>query len=303
MGCTIKLYRWFFSIGMIRSEYPAWANRLVPIRIYDSVGFERTINVSSTDLIIRNRRAPGDQLEDGLLPVSAEDRDLILSFARENSSQEVFLMLSLGFFTGMRLQTIASLKLQTLERAVAHPQIPGMFLLAVGPGATPQVSTKFGVTGQILIHRQHLEELRAYAYGTQRLQREAKASQASRDLVFLTRFGNPYARDGSDKSTAMNVEMARLRRLGRAAGIKALHKFKFHQSRCTFGTEVASIAVAAGSKVNPISIVKELLLHRNEATAYRYVKFVQKTLVKIAVANEFSQALMGVIGRDRGPDK
>lgn len=299
MGCTIKLYRWFLSTGMLRTEYPAWANRIVPIRIHDSVGFERTINVNSTDLVIRNRKAPGELLEDGLLPVSAACRNEILLFARENFSQEVFLILSLGFFTGMRLQTIANLKLQTLERAVAHPLIPEMFLLSVGPGATPPVSTKFGVTGQILIHRLHLEELKTYAYGVHRLQREAKAIQAHRNLVFLTRYGSPYARDGSDKSTAMNVEMARLRRLGKAASIKALFTFKFHQSRCTFATEVASIAVAAGNKVNAISIVKEFLLHRREATAFRYIKFVQKTPVKIAVANEFSRALMGVIDRPK----
>ena len=105
------------------------------IRLVDPVGFNRTITVKPTDLAIKNRKAPGDRLEDGLLPVSATHREAILDFAKEHASEELFLILTLGFFTGIRLGTLADLKIQTLERAAPDPASPDLYRLAVGPGA------------------------------------------------------------------------------------------------------------------------------------------------------------------------
>jgi signal transduction histidine kinase len=58
---------------------------------------------------------------------------------------------ALAFFTAMRLGSICDLKVQTLEYAVPDPAAPGLYRLAVGPGASPPVHTKFGVTGQVLL--------------------------------------------------------------------------------------------------------------------------------------------------------
>ena len=295
MGCAVKLYRWFLSVGVLSPELSLWSDGAAKIKIHDCVGFERSITVGSTDLAIRNRRAPRSQLEDGLTPVSTSDRDSILRLTAAKASIELFQMLSLGFFTGLRVRTIADLKVQTLERAVPHPLIPSLALLSVGPGADPPVHTKFGVTGQIPISRPHLDELRSYAFSPRRLLRESKATAQDRDLIFLTKYGNRYADGGSDKSRSINVEMSRLRSSGAVAGLKVLSCFKFHQSRCTFATEVAALAIASGDEVNAISVVKELLLHRDEATSLKYIKFAHQLPVKAAMANEFSKALLGAI--------
>lgn len=297
MRSVIAFYRWAQQNGLLSPTLQLWSERDIYIKYFDITGFQRTLQRVTTDLSIPNRARPGDRLEGGLLPVSAADRNAILQFAKTNASLEMFLMLSLGFFTGMRLSTISDLKIKSLENAVSDPVVPNMFLVAVGPGASPSVSTKFGVTGSIWITRDLIDALKEYAYSTRRLVREAKALPSLRDTLFLTRFGNSYSRNGSDKSSALNVEMVKFRRDGVRAGLECLRHFHFHQTRCTFGTELATLALKAGGEINAIAFVRNALLHRDEATTFKYIKFVKTTPVKELVANEFTYAFLGAIHR------
>ena len=204
---------------------------------------------------------------------------------------------SLGFFSGMRLGTICDLRIDTLERALHDPSAKGLLLISVGPGASPPVHTKFGVTGQVWIPEALCSEVLEYAKGLRRLNREASAAGEHQDLVFLTRFGNPFGRRNSDQSSAINVEMSSLRKLGIASGIKALRKFRFHQSRCTFGTELARLALANCTDVAiVIATVSNALLHgrNSEATTFKYIKFVQAAPAKQAIANSFMTAFTGI---------
>lgn len=300
MAGVVRFYRWIHSMRLLSPEWPMWKERTVSIRLVDTVGFERMMQVKSTDLAIPNRRATGLRLEDGLLPVSADDRDKILSFAKENASEDFFLMLSSGFFSGGRLGTIADLKIKTLERAVPDPASPELFRLAVGPGADPPVHTKFGVTGHIWIARSHLNELLNYAYSVRRLKRQGRAAPENRDLLFLTRFGNPYAVRGSDKSPAINALMYKFRKQGVENGMMVLRYFKFHQSRCTFATELARLAIRVGGAINAIAIVMEALMHKDEATSFKYIKFIERTPMKIEAANAFTRDFLGLVkgGKD-----
>jgi len=295
MASVVQFYRWLHGRGFLSPENQLWTEKSVVIRVTDKVGFERTILANSTDLAIPNRSVPGERLEDGLLPVTAMDRDAILKFAKENSSEELFLMLTLGFYTGMRLGTIVDLKIQTIERAVPDPSSPDLCRLAVGPGADPSVHTKFGVTGQVWITKVLLKELQTYAYSIRRLMREAKSAPEHRDLIFLTRFGNPYGRRGFDKSTAINVEMHSLRKAGTSRGIAVLREFNFHQTRCTFATELARLAIHVGGAINTIAIVKDALLHKHEATSLKYIRFVERMPIKVEMGNAFTQEFLGLL--------
>lgn len=297
MRVVVSFYRWLKARGLLSSTLPTWQERIVGIRLVDPIGFERTVAVNTTDLSIPNRAAAGERLEDGLLPITAIDRDAVLAFAHDHASEELFLMLTLGFFTGMRLGSLTDLKVRTLSNAVPDPSIAGMFRLAVGPGADPPVATKFGVTGQIWITQTHLDRLLQYVYSVRRLEREAKAAPHHRDLVFLTRFGNPYAQRGSDKSVAVNVEMHAFKRLAVAGGLNVMRGFRFHQSRSTFATELARIAIRSGGAVNAIAMVKEALLHKHEATSLKYIKFVEKTPAKEDAANAFTREFLGLLFR------
>lgn len=297
MSVAIMFYRWLHASGLISPDWPMWKERVVGIRLTDSFGLERTLPVITTDLAIKNRRMHGEVLEDGLIPVSTNDREAILSLAKTQTSDELFLMLTLGFFTGMRVGTLSDLKIQTLDRAVQDPSSPELFRLAVGPGADPPVATKGGVTGQIYISKVHLDALREYFYSVRRLKRQALAAPRYRSLVFLTPHGHPYVQRATSKSSAINVAMHSLRELGVASGIEVLRNFKFHQSRCTFATELARVAISHCGPINAIAIVKDALLHKHEETSLRYIKFVQKAPAKAAAADAFTRDFLGVISR------
>ncbi|MGV8892278.1 MAG: tyrosine-type recombinase/integrase [Burkholderiaceae bacterium] len=294
MRHVILFYRWVQINRLLQSDELLWKDIPIHIKYFDAVGFERTMTRITTDISISNRKRHGERLEDGLLPVSIEDRNAILQFAKETTCEELFLFLAIGFFSGMRLGTICDLKIQTLENAVPDPANVGMFNLAVGPGASPPVRTKFGVTGQIWITEELLELLKSYASSLRRLNRETKALYEDRNLLFLTRFGNSYARGNAEKSSAINVEMSKLRKAAKINGLLALSHFRFHQSRCTFGTELARIALCVGDNISAIQFVRDAMLHKHEATTLKYIKFLERTPIKQAAANAFSEAFMGI---------
>lgn len=293
MSAVIRFYRWLHSENLLSPEWPMWNEKVVGVRLTDSFGFERTLITNSTDLAIPNRKASRDTLEGGLLPVSLRRRNAILTYCNKNASQELTLMLGLGFRTGMRLGTICDLKIKTLQRAVPDPSFPGWFRIAVGPGAHPPVHTKYGVTGQIWIDESDLQAITSYSFEFRRLNRQARAAPEHREHVFLTRNGAPYGADSGDKSNALNVELHRLRRRSIAEGIEDLRNFHFHQSRCTFATEIARLALKHGNANQAISFVKQALLHRDESTTLKYIRFVENNSVMASAADEFTKAFVG----------
>lgn len=297
MRNCISFYRWVRERGLLSPLLPLWKDKQFQIKYFDEIGFERTLAGTASDLRIPNRRRIGIVLEDGLLPVSSSAREVILDFARDNASPELYLMLALGFFTGMRLGTICDLRISSLERAVPDPSAIGLLIVSVGPGASPPVHTKFGVTGQVWIPEALCLEVLEYTKSLRRLTRESTSAEESRDLVFLTRFGNSFGRRNSDQSSPINVEMSLLRKRGIAAGVKVLRNFRFHQSRCTFGTELAKLALANCDDVAlVIAIVSNALLHNrsSEATTFKYIKFVQSMPAKQAIADSFMAEFAGM---------
>jgi hypothetical protein len=301
MNATISFYRFARTYGLIGRDARMWEDRQVIRRFFDSVGFERTMLLKSTNLTIPNRTRHGLKLEDGLTPLTDEHRQELLAFTgRPGSvSRELDLMLKLGFFSGARLETITDLKRGTLDNAVSDPMVPGLFYLSVGPGHRPHVATKFDVSGQIIVPAPLLTELREYAYDVSRLKREALAAPEDKDLVFLTRFGRRYADLDSASGTAVGRAMVDLRRKAMQAGLIFAKHFRFHMTRATFGTSLTSLLLSqdGATEKDVLSLVSSLMLHRDVSTTLRYIKFVQQSPMKAAVANEYSNAFLGLSTR------
>lgn len=298
MNATIHFYRFAQVYGLVGRDAPMWQERQVVHRFFDSVGFERSMLRQSTNLSIPNRARHGLKLEDGLMPLTDEYRQALLAFTGRagNVSRELDLMLKLGFFSGARLETIADLKRGTLDNAVSDPKVPGLFYLAVGPGHRPHVATKFNVSGQILVPAALLDELRDYATDVSRLKREALAAPEDKDLVFLTRFGRRYADRDSGSGTAVGRAMVDLRLKATSAGLTFARHFHFHMTRATFGTSLTSLLLSneGASERDVLALVSSLMLHKDMSTTLKYIKFVQQSPMKAAVANAYSNAFLGL---------
>ena len=139
-----------------------------------------------------------------------------------------------------------------------------------------------------------MENLLEYATSVRRSKRQSIAKSEDKNLLFLTVRGNPYCQRESEQSTAINSEMSNFRKIGLNKGLSIVKNFKFHQTRATFATELASMALKSGDPLNAIAIVKNALLHRNEATSFKYIKFVQSSPIKQQAANEFMKAFLGL---------
>jgi len=294
MRNVVSFYRWLVGKGILVSQTPLWTDKTLYLKFFNPVGFERTFSVLSSELSIKNRKVHGDVLEDGLLPVSAEDRDSILAYAKDNSTPELYRMLAIGFFTGMRIGSICDLKVETLKNAVKDPSATGLYRLNIGPGASPPVNTKFSITGQVWIPEALLENLLEYATSVRRSKRQSIAKLEDKGLLFLTVRGNPYCQRETEQSTAINTEMSNFRKIGFKNGLSIVKNFKFHQTRATFATELAKITLKSGDPLNAIAIVKDALLHKNEETSFKYIKFVQSSPMKQQAADEFMKAFLGV---------
>lgn len=291
MATVVRFYRWLRHTGLLSPGWPMWTERRIGIKLKDGFGLEHTLRVNSTDLAIPNRKAAGAfQLEEGLLPVSIAGMRSILELADSESSEELALMLRIGFQTGLRLGSITDLKVQTLLNASIDP-VAGWHRLEVGPGARPPVGTKSSVSGMVPIPSELLERLCQYSTSVRRLKRQVKATSRIGDLLFLTRFGNSY---GGDESRAVNVEMVRLRDAGKRAGLDVLNEFHFHRSRATFATELMRVALRCLPVGDAVTLVREACLHKDEATTLRYVRFIERSKAMAEAANAFTEAFLGL---------
>lgn len=290
MAAVIQFYRFAENKGLVDIHRPMWTDKLAVLPFFDSSGFKRTMVRLSSDLSIPNKTRIGAVLEDGLLPLRAEHMTELLKYTAQHSVEELHLMLSIGFFTGARIGTITTLTVASLSTAREDPLTPGVFLLPVGPGTG--VATKFSVKGEIMVPKTVLAELKRYAFSTQRLLRQAKAISANKGLLFLTRSGSPYT-----VATA-NRLVHEMRKQAFSAGLKFVKRFKFHQSRATFGTWLMTLLLDAGGKVDAIRVVRDAMLHKDEKTTLRYVHFVENTKAKAHFASEFNCAFTGLFERD-----
>lgn len=286
MNAVIRFYRYASGRNFISRDAPKWQDKPVVFRYFDAVGFERTMSRITTDISIPNRSRLGLTLEDGLLPLTEQHMTDMLQFAQKNASEELYLMLLIGCFSGARLGTITTLRASTLIDAKRDPQVPGMWMIPVGPGTG--IATKFDVSGHLMIPDQLMTILTIYATSRHHLDRVIKAAVANKSYLFLTRHNKPY------RVAAVDRAMVDLRRAGQTAGLKFLQKFKFHQTRATYGTWLMSICLRVASVKASIEFVKRAMHHKSESTTFGYITFIEHTQTKIEIANAFTDAFLGL---------
>lgn len=289
MRAVIRFYRFSAGHNFVSRDAPKWQDKVAVVRYFDNVGFERTLQRITTDLSIPNRTRLGVTLEDGLQPIMSEHMQELLRFTSENVSDELHLMLLIGFFTGARLGTITTLRVPSIDLAVRDPNVPGMWVIPVGPGTG--IATKFDVSGDLLVPDELMKELRGYAGSTRHMNRVIKAEKSDKAWLFLTRHGKPF------QPAAVDREMVELRRNATGAGLKFMQRFKFHQTRATYGTWLMSISLKVSNVKAAIEFVKRAMHHRHEATTFRYITFIEHTQAKIEIANAFTRAFLGIAGR------
>nr|WP_237709618.1 site-specific integrase [Microbulbifer agarilyticus] len=289
MNAVVNFYKWAKAKGLIDKQLKMWEDQQVAVTFFNATGFQRTVGVWTTDLRIPHRKANVTTVEGGLWPLSVEDRDSLLNYLKRNASDQntvLHAMFALGFFTGARIGSIRTIRIENLKNATPDPVDPGIMLVAAGPGTG--IDTKYDVAGYLRFLRPVYNFIVEYAEtNITRLERQAKAIKKNKSLVFLTKDGKPYS-EGS-----INTAISDLRKALLKAGLTQFHDLKFHQSRATFGTELAREWMAYGDEVDAIDYVRDWLMHKNESTTWKYIKFLKKSKAARKANKAFVDQFLG----------
>ncbi|MEO9656259.1 tyrosine-type recombinase/integrase [Marinomonas sp.] len=285
MSSIVRFYHWAKLNGFIEKK-ELWENKVNIVKFFTKEGLERTIAVNHTELSIPSRKPPGELLEGGLLPLSVRDRDTLLKFLLDNEKHELYLMFLIGFFTGARSETIRTLQISTLYNIQKDPLGTEIVRISVGPGT--KVKTKYGVKGDILIPFQLIEQLKYYANSVRRLTRQSRSSGNDSATLFLTERGNTYS------DTSFTKLISDLRKELISSGLLQFKHLKFHQSRASFGTGLMQIVLdTLPRKSDAIVFVRDAMLHKNESTTWKYIRFIENEPIKAALSDEFFDFFMG----------
>lgn len=290
MRSVIKFYRWVTKKNLIEQDIELWEDKKIKITSINKFGFEHSFDVTTTDLAIPlNRNNSSIDLENGISPVNPKHINSILDFAKNNAPIEIYLMLKLGFFTGMRIGSITDLKVETLEKNFTYLKDLSMGKIKIGSQAVPPVQTKFSTTGYAIIPTELKDELLEYGNSIRRLKRIQDSKNA--DLLFLTSKGNKYLEENSQ---SINVAIYRLRKTALAQGHYEFKDFHFHRTRATFATLLMQYCLNIMDVSSAVSLVKECCMHRDEQTTLKYVKFIH-THEKLAnLSNEYTKMFLGL---------
>lgn len=288
MNTVVRFYKWAKAYGYIDKKIKMWEDQNIAVTFFNKTGFQRTASVWTTDLRIPNRKPNVTKLEDGLTPLTPEDRDLLLKFLKERQgiqSEILYHMFVIGFFTAARIGSIRSLRIEHLTNAIPDKTNPDIMLIAAGPGTG--IDTKHDVAGYIRFLKPiHETTLRYATANVARLGRQAKATPENKSLIFLTRNGEPYSEE------SINTAIFELRQSLIRAGFTQFYDLKFHQSRATCGTELARLFMQE-SDIDAIEQVRDWLMHKDEKTTWTYIKFLKTSKASIKASKAFSDQFLG----------
>lgn len=281
MNAVKQFFAWALKCGILPASAQPYIETSMHTQIQDRAGFSRRIAILTSDLSIKKSSRERASLEGGLTPVSRTLRDELIAAGYRHASPEFALMLDLGFRSGMRIETICGLTVESLSKAQANAT-GETYYIKVGP--SHGVPTKQGVNYSPQIPKDLFARLRQYEGSARRLKRTAGADAKNRHLLFLNRWSRPYV--DLDRHGANSISQL-LQRLKPHLPHTDLRYFYFHCTRATFGTAVVLAGLAAGERKDRIvRRLMELLGHRNASSSFRYIAFVEELKTSEAIDRE-----------------
>lgn len=263
INAVINFYKGLVSYGVLDSQVLDYVHKakdvLIPI-ITDS-GFSKLLTISSSDLAIKKqtKSKDPDAIQDGgsLFPLTKYQQEILFGQLRQ-SEQCIFLFFLFSLMTGARIQTVGTLRVETLKKARKNSD--GDLIITVGKAT--KIDTKYGKNCRLHVPRILHHSLIVYANSATAKRRREKSFYGDIDnnYLFLNRNGVPYYTSKLEKQERRNPEHHR--KVGRETSAKsfqpkngeAIRKyigevlipsiryknpsfphFRFHDLRATFG--------------------------------------------------------------------
>ncbi|HAK17107.1 MAG TPA: hypothetical protein DCM65_12855 [Acinetobacter junii] len=320
INAVINCYRFLITENLV--DHQRYGLPFQDVYKYISVdnefGARRQLAIKSHDLAIHvPAKAPNSEaIIDGgeLSPLTVEEQAVILK-ALQKSSREYQLMFYLALFTGARLQTICTLRINCLFNRESDSH--GFIRLPVGAGTG--IDTKFQKPMTLLIPNWLARDLKIYINSEQARQRRQKSNYGDSDenYVFLTKLGTPFYTSKAEqeqlteKIKASNSFETRLK-LYEGEAVRSYLKvvllpeirlidpqfqsFKFHDLRASFGMNLLESQLQhlpeGHSAMTAVEYVQARMGHTKISTTLQYLNYKSRLEWRSKIQHEYESSLM-----------
>lgn len=231
-------------------------------------------------------------------PLSETDLSIVTSTLKEMNNRKFQLFVYISLLTGARLQTVATLRIKNIKRALDHSKQSHNIFIPVGPGT--DVDTKKDVNYKLIMPRSLAILLMDYTNSNYaaNLRRQSYYGDSESNYLFLTEpgtgFSNSYyiskseLEDRAGNSESNNVMsnngqgikklVERLNRLCKARD-ENFRRFSFHDLRATFAVHYLDELKAKSTPDSNHTILHELrsaLGHSNLQTTMNYLDYTDR---------------------------
>lgn len=272
---------------------------------------EKIVKSTNLNIPVPRKHYSVDVIKDGgaLHPLTDSEQNFLKQYLRDTASREFQLMCYLALYTGARLQTVCTIRVQNIKNLENQTADPFDDTYSLKVGANTVIDTKYGISMRIKIPTWLINELLAYT-ASKAWKDRAKLSyygNTPNNYVFLTSRGSAYytslteiedrrsndsikgfkPKRGLSVVTHINQMLQKLN----AEDLKVNH-FTFHDLRATFGINILKAMIRCGFKHDQaLMYLKDRMGHRFISTTMRYLEHAQFTTNVISANTTFSEVL------------
>ncbi len=303
---VIKLYEDLIENRNFIPQNPPWKVKRSTITYEDSYGYERTRYVTYTDLTFPavKPNSMGRYIADGgrLIPLSKQEQMALLESLVEIGHPEMLLVFITALVTGMRIQTVLTLRSSSLE--LGDPD--SFELIPIRAGRGTFVDTKHNKPQTIMMPSWLHHKLSIYINSERYATRIALSPEQppGAQYVFVSQTGTPYYIGKSDRHRFESSEKGsyirrfitntlKPRMLAHGCDVD----FSFHDLRATFGMNLVEERreLFNRGKINLLQLidhVRKRMNHNKTETTQEYLNFQQDREMLYQADQEYQQHII-----------
>jgi hypothetical protein len=298
MSTVISFYKWTETQLHIKFENPPWQDKKLMLTFNDRYGADRMKITNSTDLRITGNKVNSifdETITDSgkLKPLTHLEQKGLLTALEKLGSIEFSLIHHIALFTGARIQTILTLRVESIQAAKSgHKKF---YIIKCGPGTL--IDTKYNKSFNIYFPQWLMARLKIYSQSDRAIVRRERSKIANEhSYLFLTNRGQPYYTSKSEISKYDSNNKRRRPHNGegvrqfignRVIGLTreilndpSFH-YKIHDLRASFGMNITEIKLE-DVKNNFCTLseardfLRKLMCHDSYVTTEIYLNHTQK---------------------------
>lgn len=317
MSSIQGFYRWLKLDGN-KFEYPLWRENDAYILFKDQYGFNRSKNISRTDLsssfrTLKNTNNFSEYIEDGgkLRPLPKDEQVAIVKALKDIGNIEMTLSFLIALTTGARLQTVFTLRRCNFAKSL--PEMTSYRNIKIGKNTL--VNTKFGKSMTILMPGWLYIRIKIYL-NSERCKKRVNNCQhiystEGEQYAFISRNGRPYYMSKNDPFESIYrtpprgngiTQFIRQQLQPSLEKYGNIFEFRFHDLRATFGMNLLEEKInteniqLTSDRNSPeyfrvLMYIKERMGHSNIKTTIAYLNYKENYKIASQIQNQFEEYL------------